>query len=119
MDHLKNFGTFKKISPKCKKGPLQPSMTKFFEYFEGLSKSPRAQAIPPISSTDGPLDYEMIVDELEYAAKKSKFGKASGYDDYCNEMIMALVETFPKVIQQHSNAFYNRVRQYQPDRCRT
>ena len=73
-------------------------MKKFFDYFKGLSKSSRALAIPPISSIEGPLDYEIIADELEYAAKKLKFGKASGYDNYCNEMITALVKTNPKVL---------------------
>ena len=89
---------FKKISPKSKMNPVQPSMKKFFDYFKGLSKSSRALSVPPISNIEGPLDYEMIVDELEYAAKKLKFGKALGYDNYCNEMILALVRTHPKVL---------------------
>ena len=92
------WNIFKKISPKCKKDPVQPSMKKFFDYFKGLSKSSRALSFPPICTIDGPLDYEMIVDELEYAAKKLKFGKASGYDSNCNEMILALVKTYPKVL---------------------
>ena len=61
-------------------------MKNFYDYFKGLSKSSRALTIPPISDIDGPLDYEMIVDELEYAAKKLKFGKACGYDNNCNVM---------------------------------
>ena len=92
------WNIFKKISPKCKKDSVQPSLKKFFDYFKGLSKSSRALAIPSISSIEGPLDYEIIADELEYAAKKLKFGKASGYDNYCNEMITALVKTNPKVL---------------------
>ena len=73
-------------------------MKKFFDYFKGLSKSSRALTVPPISSIDGPLDYEMIIDELEYAAKKLQFGKACGYDNKCNEMIVALVKTHPKIL---------------------
>ena len=92
------WNIFKKVSPKCKKDPVQPSMKNFFDYFKGLSKSSRALTIPPISSIDGPLDCEILMDELEYAAKKLKFGKACGYDNYSNEMIVALVKTNPKVI---------------------
>ena len=88
----------KKISPKSKKNPVQPSMKKFFDYFKVLGESSRALAVPAISSIDGPLDYEMVLDELEYAAKKLKFGKATGYDSHCNEMITALVKTYPKVL---------------------
>ena len=40
----------------------------------------------------------MIIDELEYATKKLQFGKACGYDNQCNEMIIALVKTHPKVL---------------------
>ena len=92
------WNIFKKISPKCKKDPVQPSMKNFFEYFKGLSKSSRALSLPPICTLDGPLDYEVIVEELEYAANKMKYGKASGYDGYCNEMILALVKSHPKVL---------------------
>ena len=73
-------------------------MKKFFDYFKVLGESSRALTVPAISSVDGPLDYEMVLDELEYAAKKLKFGKASGYDSHCNEMITALVKTYPKVL---------------------
>ena len=73
-------------------------MKKFFDYFKSLSKSSRALSIPPICRVDGPLDYEIIVDELEYAAGKLKYGKASGYDNNCNEMIIALVRTYPTVL---------------------
>lgn len=92
------WNIFKKISPKCKKNPVQPSMKKFFDYFKGLSKSSRALSVPPTSDVDGPLDFEMIVEEIEHAAKKMKYGKACGYDNYCNEMILALVKTYPKVL---------------------
>ena len=49
---------FRKISPKSKKEPVQPSMKKFFEHFQDLSKTKRAQTIPPISFVRGPLDCE-------------------------------------------------------------
>ena len=105
LESKRNNGTpkefwdvFRKISPKSKKDAVQPSMKKFFDYFEGLSKSSRTLSVPPISNIEGPLDFEMIVDELEYAAKKLKYGKALGYDNYCNEMILALVRTHPKVL---------------------
>ena len=51
----------------------------------------RGLFLPPIRQVEGPLDYEMIIDELEYAAKKLKFGKAGGVDSNYNEMILALV----------------------------
>ena len=92
------WNIFKKISPKCKKDSVQPSMKKFFDYFKTLSKSSRALTVPPLSLVEGPLDYEIIDEELEFAAKKLKFGKASGYDNNCNEMIMALIKTYPKIL---------------------
>lgn len=105
LEEEKNTGSqkdfwnlFRKISPKCKKDAVKPSMKKFFEYFKGLSKSSRALNIPAVSNTVGPLDYEIIMEELEYAAKKLKFGKSCGFDDNYNEMILALVKTYPKVL---------------------
>ena len=65
------WNIFKKISPKCKKDSVQPSMKKFFDYFKTLSKSSRALTVPPLSLVEGPLDYEIIDEELEFAAKKS------------------------------------------------
>ena len=111
MDSKRNDGTpkefwniFKKLSPKCKKDPVQPSMKKFYDYFKDLSKSPRALTLPPISNTEGPLDYEMVIDELEYAAKKLKYGKSCGVDNNSNEMILALVKTYPKILLKLFNA---------------
>ena len=71
---------FRKISPKIRKNPVQPSMEKFFDHFQNLSKSSRTQTVPPISTKNGPLDYEIELDELEYASKKIRLRKACGYD---------------------------------------
>ena len=89
---------FKKNSPKNKKEPIQPSLKKFFDHFQNLSNSSRAQTIPPVSNTIGPLDYEIALDELEDSAKKMRLGKANGYDISCNEMLIGLVKTHPKVL---------------------
>ena len=89
---------FRKISPKNRKDPVQPSMEKFFDHFQNLSKSTRSQTVPPISTNNGPLDYEIELDELEYASKKIRLRKAFGYDQLCNEMILGLMKTYPKVL---------------------
>ena len=114
MDSKRTDGTpkefwniFRKISPKSKRDTVQPSMKKFYDYFKELSKSSRALHLPPISQVEGPLDYEMIIDELEYAAKKLKFGKACGVDNNYNEMILALVRTYPKVLLKLFNGILN------------
>ena len=81
---------FRKISPKNRKDPVQPSMEKFFDHFQNLSKSARSQ------TNKGPLDYEIELDELEYASKKIRLRK--GYDQLCNDMILGLIKTYPKVL---------------------
>ena len=89
---------FKKISPKVKQDPVKPSMKKFFDHFQDLSKSSRSQTVPPICNNNGPLDFVVSIEELEYASKKICLRKASGYDHICNEMILGLMKTYPKVI---------------------
>ena len=92
------WNIFKKISPKNKKDSIQPSMKKFFDHFQNLSKSSRDQTVPSVSTCNGPLDYEIVFEELENSAKKMHLGKANGYDDSCNEMILGLVKTHPNVL---------------------
>ena len=95
---------FRKISPKTKREPVQPSLNKFVDHFQELSKSKRAQTVPAMSMDNGPLDFEIILEELQKCAKKLKLGKASGYDNSCNEMILGLVKTHPKVLLKLFNA---------------
>ena len=92
------WNIFRKISPKSKRETVQPSLKKFFDHFQDLSQSKRAQAVPPVCKGNGPLDFEIIEEELEKCAKKLKLGKASGYDNSCNEMILSLIKTHPKVL---------------------
>ena len=113
MDSKRSDGTpkefwniFKKISPKRKRDSVQPTMKKFYDHFKELSNSSRDPSVPPVCHLDGPLDYEMLVDELEYAAKKLKFGKACGVDNHSNEMILALVKTYPKVLLKLFNDIF-------------
>ena len=105
LESKRNEGTqkdfwniFRKISPKTKKGMVQPSMKKFFDHFKNLSESSRAQDFPSLSSDSGPLDYEIVLEELEECCKKLRYGKANGYDDSCNEMLISLARTYPKVL---------------------
>ena len=39
-----------------------------------------------------------VIKELEECCKKLRYGKANGYDDSCNEMLISLVRTYPKVL---------------------
>ena len=89
---------FKKISPKNRKDPVQPSLKKFFDHFQNLSNSSRTQNIPGVSTATGPLDYEISRDELEASSVKMRYGKANSYDGSCNEMIIALVKTHPEIL---------------------
>jgi hypothetical protein len=97
--NLKDFWKiFRKISPKNKSDPRQPSMTDFRKYFENLSKSGRAQDTPSLSHADGPLDFAITSEELVDASKRMKYGKAHGTDIVCNEMIFALANSYPKLV---------------------
>ena len=98
LESKKFWNIFKKISPRNKRDPVQPSMKNFFNYFKELSTSSRAQTFPPVNTCNGPLDYEISEDELDQSSHKIRLGKASGYDDSCNEMIRGLVNKYPKVL---------------------
>ena len=105
LDSKRNDGTqkefwdlFRKISPKNKKEAVFPSLKKFFDHFQNLSNSSRSQNIPGTSGVQGPLDYEISLEELETSSNKMKYGKASSYDGSCNEMILALVKTYPQIL---------------------
>ncbi len=54
--------------------------------------------MPEESQVDGPLDYEISIEELEAVSKKTKKGKAVSLDNICNEMLIALVSTYPKLL---------------------
>ena len=95
---------FRKISPKNRREPVQPTMKKFFDHFEELSKSKRPLTVPPASKEGGPLDFEIVLEELEKCSKKMKLRKACGYDNNCNEMLIGLIKTHPKVLLKLFNA---------------
>ena len=67
-------------------------------HFQNLSNSSRPQNIPGTSGVQGPLDYEISLEELETSSNIMKYGKASSYDGSCNEMILALVKTYPQIL---------------------
>ena len=56
-----------------------------------------------MSNSDGPLDQVITVEELLEARRRLKLGKASGNDNVCNEMIIALVETHPSLVTKLFN----------------
>lgn len=105
------WNLFRKISPKSKKNTVMPNMSKFVEHFKKISNSSRPLDIPPVCSDVGPLDFTITSEELLKAAEKLKFGKAFGFDLMCNEMIIALVKTHPKIILKLFNTtlFSNEV----------
>ena len=105
LESKRNDGTqkefwniFRKISPRTKKGIIQPSMKKFFDHFQNLSNSSRAQNFPSLSSVSGPHDYEIVLEELEECCKKLRYGKSNSYEDSCNEMLISLCRTYSKVL---------------------
>ena len=105
LEYKKNGGTpkefwnlFRKISPKSKRNTVMPNMLKFVEHFKKISNSSRPLNMPPVCSDTGPLDFIITLEELSKAADRLKFGKAFGYDIMCNEMIISLVKTHPKII---------------------
>ena len=51
-----------------------------------------------MSNESGSLDYNFTMKELKKACSKLKTGKACGFDDICNEMIISLVNTHPKIL---------------------
>ena len=105
LERKKNDGTpkefwklFRKISPKSQKNYTVPHISKFFEHFNQISNSVRPLDIPPMCNEEGPLDYTISMEELSRATQRLKFGKAFGFDVLCNEMIISLVETHPKIV---------------------
>ena len=95
---------FRKISPKNKSDPRQPSINEFHDYFEKLSSSNRPQDTPPPCEESGPLDFTITIKELTNAAGRLKLGKAHGMDIACNEMIIPLVHTHPKLVLKLFNS---------------
>ena len=77
---------------------MQPPLENFHEYFKNLSKSSRLLDIPSLSTEDSHLDYDITLKELEDACSRLLAGKACGFDDICNEMIISLNNTHPKII---------------------
>ena len=103
-NHRDFWKLFRKLSPKTKREPVVPSVQGFFEYFKDLSVSSRPLDMPGGSRADGSLDYEISLGELEVVGKKTKRGKAVGLDYICNEMLIALVNTYPNVLLKLFNA---------------
>ena len=97
-NHRDFWKIFRKISPKRTRESVVPSVDSFFDYFKGLSVSSRPLNMPAESEVDGPLDYEITIEELEAVSKKTKKGKAVSLDYICNEMLIALVSTYPKLL---------------------
>ena len=95
---------FRKISPKTKREPVVPSVDSYFNYFKGLSVSSRPLDMPDESQVQGALDYEISLEELENVCKKTKKGKAVGLDYICNEMLIALMNTYPELLLKLFNA---------------
>ena len=84
---------FRKISPKSKKGSVQPNLHEFRKYFEKLSHTDRTQDFPNKSDDIGPLDFVMTEKELKDAGGRLKLGKSVGIDNTSNEMIISLLNT--------------------------
>ena len=103
-NHKDFWKIFRKISPKRKHESVVPSMDSFFDYFKGLSVSSRPLDVPEGGGVDGPLDSEISLEELEAVSKKTKRGKAVGLDYICNEMLIALVTIYPKLVLNFFNA---------------
>ena len=95
---------FRKISPKNKKGTIKPNLMEFHKYFQQLSNTERIQDFPDLCKENGPLDFTISLKELEEAGKKLKLGKSVGIDCVYNEMILALLETHPKLILKLFNS---------------
>ena len=97
---------FRKISPKNKLNSVHPPLVDFFEHFNSISNTNRPQDIPLISNENGPLDFDISLKELENACNKLKLGKACGFDDICNEMIISLINTHPKIVLKLFNDIF-------------
>ena len=74
-NHREFWKIFRKLSPKSKREPIAPSMQSFFDYFKNLSVSSRPLEMPENSTSNGPLDYEISLEELIAVGKKNKTRK--------------------------------------------
>ena len=76
-----------KISPKS-----------WIEHFEKIRNNENEPNYPPDSAEEGPLDYEITLDELLEASKILKKGKASGSDMISYEMLKCILEVKPLLL---------------------
>ena len=67
-------------------------------YFQQLFTKTNDIDIPSCSDSNGPLDYDITLEELEIGSYVLRPGKSTGRDGILNEMIRCLLETHPNVI---------------------
>ena len=97
------WGLLRKFSNK-KTEAIHLSHQNLSDHFKSTLNTNTDVHLPPDSTEEGPLDYYVTLEELEYASDILKPGKAFGYDNISNEMIACLVKTYPEVVLKLFNS---------------
>ena len=106
-----NKGTSELFWKKCNrlrgsKVPLNKIPAKdIFNHFNGvLNKGTNTKISIKLDTGDGPLDFIISVDELNYAVMSLKTGKSTGPDCVSNEILQCLHNVFPNLLLKIFNS---------------
>ena len=98
------WGLLRKFSNKKNPDTLYLSHQNLSEHFKKILNSTTNVQLPDDSTEEGPLDYYITLHELERASDILRSGKAFGYDNISNEMIVCLVKTHPEIVLKLFNS---------------
>ena len=88
-----------KIHTKSKKVNNSISGKNWENHFKSILRSNHPTLVYPDNSLEeGPLDYEIVLEELLEASYILKPNKSAGYDTITNEMICCLIEVNPRIL---------------------
>ena len=98
MDQKKHWKLLSKLEEKDSNTTEYVSPKNLLDHYKKLLNSKRPLDLPPDSTKNGKLDYEITLEELDEAKNVLKKGKANGIDTICNEMILCFLEVFPHIL---------------------
>ena len=87
------------------------SQESWINHFESVRYDENEPTYPPDSTEDGPLDYEITIQELLDASSVLKNGKASGSDMISYEMLKCVIDYKPPILIK----VFNSALQYNPE----
>ena len=81
------------------------SADKWKTHFKNVLHNPKAEEpLPPNTVVTGPLDFEITPEEIDTGAYILRKGKAPGFDNISNEMILCVLKTKPEILLKLFNS---------------